>query len=207
MSPSKASSVLRDHPLDPLSPEEIFLAANIVKVAYPEKKKLKFNVISLADPKKEEFLTWSTSPESAPKPAREVDIVALEMGVSGVWDGLVDLTNEKMVSFERLTGVQPILTIEDLAQVEGFIRTDPAVIEQCVISGVPADEMHKVYCDPWTIGYDERFGSDRRLHKRLCITVRMLMICNIHILLISAPSSTQNLMRSSQSTFLPFVVH
>ena len=27
--------------------------------------------------------------------------------------------------------------------------------------------MHKVYCDPWTIGYDERFGSTVRLQQAL----------------------------------------
>jgi primary-amine oxidase len=27
--------------------------------------------------------------------------------------------------------------------------------------------MHKIYCDPWTIGYDERFGSGVRLQQAL----------------------------------------
>jgi primary-amine oxidase len=27
--------------------------------------------------------------------------------------------------------------------------------------------MHKVYCDPWTIGYDERYGSATRLQQAL----------------------------------------
>lgn len=27
--------------------------------------------------------------------------------------------------------------------------------------------MHKVYCDPWTIGYDARFGSGKRLQQAL----------------------------------------
>jgi len=33
--------------------------------------------------------------------------------------------------------------------------------------GIPAEDMHKVYCDPWTIGYDERFGSKVRLQQAL----------------------------------------
>jgi primary-amine oxidase len=32
---------------------------------------------------------------------------------------------------------------------------------------VAREDMHKVYCDPWTIGYDERFGSSRRLQQAL----------------------------------------
>lgn len=51
--------------------------------------------------------------------------------------------------------------------VEHICRTDPRVIEQCVLSGIPAESMHKIYCDAWTIGYDERFGSSVRLQQAL----------------------------------------
>lgn len=57
--------------------------------------------------------------------------------------------------------------MEDLQIVEHVCREDPKVIEQCVLSGVPREDMHKVYCDPWTIGYDERFGSKVRLQQAL----------------------------------------
>ncbi|KAK9469689.1 copper amine oxidase [Lipomyces arxii] len=161
-----STAPVADHPLDPLSAAEIKAAAAIVKAAYPDKN-LTFNVISLADPRKSEFLAWSAAPEKTSVPAREVDIVALEAGVSGVWEGLLDLTAGKVLSFELVTGVQPILTIDDLSKVERVIRSVPSVIEQCVISGISADEMDKVYCDPWTIGYDERFGTERRLQQAI----------------------------------------
>lgn len=31
--------------------------------------------------------------------------------------------------------------------VEHICRKDPKVIEQCIISGIPKEDMHKVYCD------------------------------------------------------------
>jgi primary-amine oxidase len=37
--------------------------------------------------------------------------------------------------------------MEDLQVVEHVCRKDPKVIEQCVLSGIPASDMHKVYCD------------------------------------------------------------
>ncbi|KAK9462691.1 copper amine oxidase [Lipomyces oligophaga] len=155
-----------DHPLDPLSGAEIRAAAAIVKAALPEKT-LAFNVISLADPPKAEFLAWAASPETVAKPAREVDIVALEAGVNGVLEGLVDLTAGKLIKIKHLDGVQPILTVHDLAKVELAIRKDPKVIEQCIISGLTAEDMERVYCDPWTIGYDERWGTERRLQQAI----------------------------------------
>lgn len=42
--------------------------------------------------------------------------------------------------------------MEDLQIVEGVCRKSEAVIEQCGILGIPREDMHKVYCDPWTIG-------------------------------------------------------
>lgn len=57
--------------------------------------------------------------------------------------------------------------MEELQIVEHVCRTDPGVIEQCEISGISKEDMHKVYCDPWTIGYDERHGSKVRLQQAL----------------------------------------
>ncbi len=37
--------------------------------------------------------------------------------------------------------------MEDLQIVEHVVRKDPKVIEQCVIIGIPKEDMHKVYCD------------------------------------------------------------
>ena len=37
--------------------------------------------------------------------------------------------------------------MEDLQIVEKTVRADPKVIEQCVISGIAKEDMHKVYCD------------------------------------------------------------
>ena len=37
--------------------------------------------------------------------------------------------------------------MEDLQVVEHICRTDPKVIEQCGILGIPREDMYKVYCD------------------------------------------------------------
>lgn len=59
------------------------------------------------------------------------------------------------------------ITIEELKAVEDVCRNDPKVIEQCEISGIPKEDMHKVYCDAWTIGHDERHGNKIRLQQAL----------------------------------------
>ncbi|KAK0708572.1 copper amine oxidase [Lasiosphaeris hirsuta] len=149
------------HPFDPLSLAEIETAIATVKKAHGD---VLFNVVTVQEPRKAEMTAWLEGPETAPRPKRVADVVVIAPG-GKVYDGLVDLAEPKITKWELLDGEQPIITMEELQLVEHIARKDPKVIEQCVISGIPAEDMHKVYCDPWTIGYDERFGSGVRLQQ------------------------------------------
>ncbi|KAI9824743.1 MAG: hypothetical protein M1832_001569 [Thelocarpon impressellum] len=151
------------HPFDPLSAAEIERAAGIVR---GEHGALFYNTITLWEPRKEGMLRWLADPDHTPRPQRVADVVAIAKG-SRVYDGLVDLDEGKIVKWELLDGVQPLITMEDLQIVEHVVREDPKVIEQCVLSGIKREDMHRVYCDPWTIGWDERFGNKVRLQQGL----------------------------------------
>ncbi|KAK1755512.1 copper amine oxidase [Echria macrotheca] len=152
------------HPFDPLTLDEIQTAISVVKKAHGDN--VFFNVVSLQEPRKAEMTAWLANPDTAPRPKRVADVVVIAPG-NKVYDGLVDIADAKIVGWKLLDGEQPIITMEELQLVEHIVRKDPAVIEQCRISGIPAEDMHKVYCDPWTIGYDERFGSTARLQQAL----------------------------------------
>ncbi|KAJ2987755.1 hypothetical protein NUW58_g4332 [Xylaria curta] len=150
------------HPLDPLSGAEIQFAIDVVTKAHGE---LFFNVVSLHEPRKAEMTRWLEN-ASAPRPTRIADVVVVAPG-GKVYDGFVDLASGAIIKWELLDGLQPIITMEELIAVEHVCRKDPKVIEQCEISGIPKEDMDKVYCDPWTIGYDERHGSKVRLQQTL----------------------------------------
>lgn len=149
------------HPFDPLSSQEIETAVSIIRA---EHGKLHYNAVTLQEPRKAEMLKWLED-TSKPRPMRIADIVAVIPG-GKVCDVLVNLQTAKIVKWEVIEGVQPLvshafpcstrkssctnarqITMEDLNQVEAVVRKDPKVIQQCIISGVPADEMDKVYCD------------------------------------------------------------
>ncbi|KAL1991663.1 hypothetical protein VTN49DRAFT_4971 [Thermomyces lanuginosus] len=151
------------HPFDPLSTTEIDTAAALVREKHAP---VNFNGITLREPRKAQMLAWLADPENAPRPPREADIVCIAPG-GKVFEGIVDLDRKELVSWKHIEGVQPIITMEDLQEVEHVVRKDPRVIEQCGILGIPPEDMDKVYCDPWTIGYDERFGSNVRLQQAL----------------------------------------
>ncbi|KAI1617600.1 primary-amine oxidase [Exophiala viscosa] len=158
-----SNTVSPPHPLDPLSSLEIDTAVSILR---KEHGKLYYNAVTLLEPPKKVMLAWLADPAHTKRPARIADIVVITTD-GKVYDGHVDLTEQKVLKWEATPGVQPLITMEDLNAVEMTMRKDPKVIEQCGIIGIPPEDMYKVYCDPWTIGFDERFGNSVRLQQAL----------------------------------------
>jgi primary-amine oxidase len=157
------NAVSPPHPFDPLSSLEIEAAVSLVRAEYGS---LFYNAVTLLEPRKTEMLAWLANPDHSPKLHRIADIVAIGKG-SKVYDGHVDLDERRIIKWEQTPGVQPLITMEDLQVAEHICRKDPKVIQQCGLIGIPPDEMDKVYADPWTIGWDERFGNGVRLQQAL----------------------------------------
>lgn len=158
-----SNTISPPHPLDPLSSLEIETATSLLR---REKGQLYYNAVTLLEPKKAELLPWLSDSDHNQRPARIADVVAISPD-GKLMEGHIDLTEQKILSWEHTPNVQPLITMEDLQVVEHVCRKDPGVIEQCGILGIPPEDMHKVYCDPWTIGYDERFGNTVRLQQAL----------------------------------------
>ena len=131
------------HPFDPLSTTEIDAAVALVR---NEHGSLNFNAVTLYEPRKAEMLAWLAGPNNVPRPARAADVVAISSD-GKVYDGVVDLDQKKIVRWEHTPNVQPLITMEDLQEVEHIVRKDPKVIEQCGKIGIPPEDMYKVYCD------------------------------------------------------------
>lgn len=93
------------HPLDPLSETEIENAVSIIR---KEHSKVAFNAITLWEPPKAVMLKWVKDPEHTPRPNRVADVVCIGKG-SKVFDGLVDLTDGKITSWEETPDVQPLV--------------------------------------------------------------------------------------------------
>lgn len=153
-----------NHPLDPLSPTELAEVVKVVKSTYPDKT-LFFNTVTLREPSHDAITSWLTD-KSTVIP-REAFFVVLQPGQPGLFDGFVNLSQEKVTEFVHKPESQPIITAEDLATTEAMLRTDSGIIEQCRISGIPLEDMKNIYCDPWTVGHDEIYGNTRRLQQAI----------------------------------------
>lgn len=151
------------HPLDPLEAGEIQAAISAVR---REKGNVNFNTVTLQEPPKSKMQDWIANPTASNKPARIADVVAVTKS-GQVHDALVDLDRSIITKWQALDDVQPMIILEEMINVEHILRKDPRVIEQCGILGIPPEDMHKVYCDPWTITSDERYGTKIRAQQGL----------------------------------------
>lgn len=107
MSSHLTGQLLPPHPLDPLSSSEIKEAVEIVRKEYND---IFFNAITLWEPRKAEMMAWLASPDTAQRPHRVADVVAIGRG-SKVYDGTVDLEDKKILSWEFTEGVQPLVSV------------------------------------------------------------------------------------------------
>lgn len=94
------------HPLDPLSSGEIKTAISVIKEVYGD---VFFNVISMHEPRKAEMTKWLSNRSANPKPPRVADVTVIAAG-GKVGDGLVDLATKKIIKWEWMSGVQPIVS-------------------------------------------------------------------------------------------------
>jgi len=95
------------HPFDPLSAAEIETAVTIIRKE--KEDALFFNTVTLWEPRKAEMLAWLETPESSARPHRVADVVAIGRG-SKVFDGTVDLSEGRLLAWEQIDGVQPIVS-------------------------------------------------------------------------------------------------
>ena len=100
-----SGTVPSPHPFDPLSAEEIEAAVAVVR---QEHSNLYYNAVSLLEPRKSQMLAWLANPAHVNRPHRIADIVAIGKG-SKVYDGIVDLDEEKILRWESVEGVQPLV--------------------------------------------------------------------------------------------------
>ena len=93
------------HPFDPLSAAEIEKAVALVN---KDHGKIFYNAVTIWEPRKAEMLAWLADPDRANRPHRVADVVAIKKGVT-VYDGLVDLDEDKLLKWESNEGVQPLV--------------------------------------------------------------------------------------------------
>ncbi|KAL0951982.1 hypothetical protein HGRIS_008635 [Hohenbuehelia grisea] len=166
-----------DHPLDPLTPDEIAAVCLAVRqyiVKETDVKAIKFITCYLLPPPKKAvlaFLGIPLAPGSEPEPkvdiVRKAEVDFLDI-VNGHSYNVVLALKENAWSIETLEklaeGVQPQISVEELIDCEAVIRADKRVQQLAAEVGVKPEQ---IFCDGWSIGFDERFPQSKRVQQGL----------------------------------------
>jgi len=155
---------LAQHPLDPLSVEEIDRAVAIVRTDDNLGENPLFETIVLREPDKDQILNYR--PEN--QVPREAFLVALNPKSGGVYEFVVSLDTDEVLTSEHITGVQPAFIFGDhetnFLQFESKIKHDPRFVEALNKRGITNPDL--VMIDPWPIS---NFGSKSEEGKRLAV--------------------------------------
>ncbi|KAF7321429.1 Amine oxidase [Mycena kentingensis (nom. inval.)] len=150
------------HPLDPLTPQEIGLVCSAVRkhlASDTDVKAFKFMSCYLLPPPKRAVLAFLGIPLAPGEKAEAPVLITRKAEVD-----LVDLVGGR--NFNIILSLEQagwkVDTFEQLP--EGVVRSDPRVQELAKDVGIASEEIR---VDGWSIGWDDRFSTSRRLQQGL----------------------------------------
>ncbi len=151
-----------EHPLDPLSKEEITATVNILKAAGKVTEASRFHIIALHEPPKGEVLAFRAGNAFR----REAFAVVHERTAKETFEAVVDLNKKSLVSWKRIPGVQPSYTFEDNDVATEVSRKDQGWQEAMRKRGIT--DFENVAGEGWPAG---NYGLPDEEGRRLTRTV------------------------------------
>ncbi|KAF8899406.1 peroxisomal copper amine oxidase [Infundibulicybe gibba] len=165
------------HPLDPLTPDEIVAVSFAVRhytAAQTDVKAIKFITSYLLPPPKKAVLAYlgiPLVPGGQPEPqttiVRKAEVDFLDVVNGRSYNVILSFQNSKWTvdTFELLPGtVHPQISVEELIDCERIVRGNAQIQKLAKDVGILPEQ---IFCDGWSIGYDERFPQHRRIQQAL----------------------------------------
>ena len=158
------------HPLDPLRADEYSQTIALLRTAGHVNDASRFSNVDLHDPPKASVLAW--------RPGQDFDRSAFAIVKQGsqTFEAVVDLSNESVVSWTEIEGVQPSLLMEEFLVVGEILAGNEEHAAALAVRGFSPDE---VLCASMTLGnYDIPTHRGRRLLKTPCFALGDVSLFN-----------------------------
>jgi len=126
------------HPLDPLSADEIRLAAAALRRDQGVGERWRFASIELREPPKGEAIS------------RQAEVICWNRDDGKVYKARVDLEADRVLSWDHQPDGQPNMTVDEFYECDQALRNDPRVIEALAARGIT--DMDSVLIDTWAYG-------------------------------------------------------
>ena len=134
------------HPLDPLTADEIRAAVAISRHDQEVGDRWRFASIELREPSKATVRDYADG-DPIDRAAR---VVCWDCDSGSVYQGLVSLTEDRVVSWRREADGQPNMTNDEYHECDAALRRDPRVVEALRRRGIT--DMDLVLVDTWAYG-------------------------------------------------------
>ncbi|MDR7314559.1 primary-amine oxidase [Brevibacillus nitrificans] len=136
-----------EHPLNPLTAEEINSVVSAVKASDSYKQSMRFTQISLKEPEKSKVWNWVYGQKSAFE--REANVVMLDG--KKVIEAQVNLATKKLVSWKEVEGAHGMVILDDFQTVQAAIEQSSEYADALKKRGI--NDVKKVVATPLTVGY------------------------------------------------------
>ncbi len=153
------------HPLEPLTGEEIVSTVNILRTTKQLTDKVRFISVVLKEPAKE--LVKNYSAENANQEDRQSFTVLYNSATREVYEAVVNINEKTVIAWDVITGVQPMLSMDEQMECEQAILNNPLFIEAVKEYGITDTSL--IMVDIWSAGYyGHEEEKDMRLTRPLC---------------------------------------
>jgi primary-amine oxidase len=144
--PSTSLPIVAKHPLEPLSIAEVTAAVALVRRDRPVGASFRFPCVVLHEPPKSVVLAF----QDGDPIQREAFLILLDNATGTTYEAIASLTEDRILSWTQIPGVQPNIMADELAECEAAVKAHPdfkAALEQRGIH-----DLELVVVDPWAIG-------------------------------------------------------
>ena len=155
-----AAVALAQHPLAPLSADEIHSATKIFHDSGRLPAGARFSELKLQEPPKDAVLRGQATP-------RQAFAVIYGYQTNQTFEGIADLTAHRLVSWREVPGAQPAISSEDSSRAEQVMRADPRFRRAMSERGIR--DLDNVLTVAWSAGYFALPGTEKdRIVRAVC---------------------------------------
>lgn len=164
------------HPLDPLTLEEILAVTNEIRgyiiANHTAIKAIKFFTCSLLPAPKRAVLAYlgiplepGAKPETPSPIVRRAEVDFVDAVQGGAYNAILRLKDgkwavEDVAALDKT--LHPQISPEELMECEMIVRKDARIQQLAKEVGILPEQ---IYCDGWSIGYDDRFPHSQRVQQ------------------------------------------
>jgi primary-amine oxidase len=136
----------QQHPLDPLSRDEMTSAAKVIRAAPQFPSAGKFATLVLKEPAKADVLAFTPGTPFT----RQAFAIVLDRPRNRAFEAVVDLAASRLASWTEVKGVQPAVLDSEYDVMDKVVRADPRWQDAMRKRGIT--DLSEVQLDNWAVG-------------------------------------------------------